>query len=353
MTNTALTVRGARKSFGAVHALRGVSLDVGRGEFVSFLGPSGCGKTTLLRIIAGFETPTAGEVLIDGKPITHLPPFRRPVGIVFQNLALFPHLSVASNVGFGLAVRREDGASAKRKIDDILALVELQGFGDRRMHQLSGGQRQRVALARALIMQPDVLLLDEPLSALDLKLRRQLQGELKRLQRRTGTTFVFVTHDQEEALAMSDRVAVFRDGQIDQVGTPEEVYRRPATRFVAEFVGETNILEVRTQHGQASIMNFGGVMVPSQVALPDSATLSLRPESVALLRADDTQGVAATVADLEFGGMTLRMVAHIPGIAQPIRAALPADRAPSGLAVGDTVRLSFDLGAAALLPGAG
>ena len=352
MTESALTVRGVSKSFGRVQALRGVSLDIGHGEFVSFLGPSGCGKTTLLRIIAGFETPNAGEVLIGGKPITHLPAFRRPVGIVFQNLALFPHLSVASNVGFGLAVRREAAAVAKRKIEDVLALVELQGFGDRRVHQLSGGQRQRVALARALIMQPDVLLLDEPLSALDLKLRRQLQGELKRLQRRTGTTFVFVTHDQEEALAMSDRVAVFRNGQIDQVGAPEAVYRNPATRFVAEFVGETNIIELQRQDGRAVLANLGGITMPAAQEVPMTGLVSLRPENVVLLPADDPSGVAAKVADLEFGGMTLRLLAEIPGCVQPIRAAMPAERAPAGLAVGAPVRLGFDLASAAILPGA-
>jgi ABC-type Fe3+/spermidine/putrescine transport system ATPase subunit len=350
MTQPALAIRNARKNFGAVQALRGVSLDVARGEFVSFLGPSGCGKTTLLRIIAGFEPPTAGEVFIDGALINHLPPYRRPVGIVFQNLALFPHLSVAGNLGFGLAVRRESPAEIRRKVAEVLALVELQGFEERRMHQLSGGQRQRVALARALIMQPDVLLLDEPLSALDLKLRRQLQGELKRLQRRTGTTFVFVTHDQEEAMAMSDRVAVFRDGLIDQVGTPEEIYRRPLTRFVAEFVGETNIIEMRAEGGVARLVNFGATAVPLPAGLPGEAVLSLRPESVMLMPPGAPGTIHARVTDLEFGGMTLRVLAEIDGAAQPVRAAMPSERAPAGLAVGAPVGLGFDLGAAATLP---
>jgi putative spermidine/putrescine transport system ATP-binding protein len=350
MTEPALTVRDVRKSFGAVQALRGVSLDVARGEFVSFLGPSGCGKTTLLRIIAGFETPTDGEIRIDGAPINHLPPYRRPVGIVFQNLALFPHLSVAGNLGFGLSVRREGAAEIRRKVEEVLALVELQGFADRRMHQLSGGQRQRVALARALIMQPGVLLLDEPLSALDLKLRRQLQGELKRLQRRTGTTFVFVTHDQEEAMAMSDRVAVFRDGLIEQVGTPEEIYRRPLTRFVAEFVGETNIIEMRAADGMARLVNLGGIAVPLPAALPGDGVLSLRPESVSLLPPDAPGSIRARVTDLEFGGMTLRVLAELPGAAQPVRAAMPSERAPPGLVPGAEVGLAFDLAAAAALP---
>jgi ABC-type Fe3+/spermidine/putrescine transport system ATPase subunit len=350
MTTPALSIADVRKSFGAVQALCGVSLQVGRGEFLSFLGPSGCGKTTLLRIIAGFETPTAGSVQLDGTPIDHLPPYRRPVGFVFQNLALFPHLSVANNVGFGLAVRRERGPGAQRKIEEALALVELQGYGERRVNQLSGGQRQRVALARALIMQPEVLLLDEPLSALDLKLRRQLQGELKQLQRRTGTTFIFVTHDQEEALAMSDRVAVFQNGLIDQIGAPEDVYRRPATRFVAEFVGETNILQLRRSGEEAVLENLGGARLPAPRNLPGAATLSLRPESLAVLPADAPSGVAAVVTEMEFGGMTLRLRARAVQGDAILRAAMPSERAPAGLAVGSAIRLGLDLAAAAILP---
>ena len=350
MTAHALDIADVRKSFGTVQALRGVSLQVGRGEFLSFLGPSGCGKTTLLRIIAGFETPSAGQVQLDGKPIDHLPPYRRPVGFVFQNLALFPHLSVANNVGFGLAIRRERGPAARRKVDEALALVELQGFGERRVNQLSGGQRQRVALARALIMQPEVLLLDEPLSALDLKLRRQLQGELKQLQRRTGTTFIFVTHDQEEALAMSDRVAVFQAGTIDQIGTPEDVYRRPATRFVAEFVGETNILQARRDGAEAVLETIGGARAPAPPLMPAAAALSLRPESVEILPAGSRSGIPATITELEFGGMTLRLRASVDGTATILRAALPSERAPAGIAVGGSVRLGLDLAAAAILP---
>ncbi len=346
-----LTISSVAKAFGRVKALRDVSLTVRAGEFVSLLGPSGCGKTTLLRIVAGFETPDAGEVRLGEERLDVLPPFRRPVGMVFQNLALFPHLTVANNVGFGLAVRREESAAARRKIGEALALVDLAGYEDRRIHQLSGGQRQRVALARALITEPDLLLLDEPLSALDLKLRRQLQGELKRLQRRTGTTFVFVTHDQEEAMAMSDRVAVFYQGAIEQMGAPQEIYRRPATRFVAEFVGETNILAAERRDGHIVLTELG-IAVAAPSGFPDAGSflLSVRPESVALLPDGASGGIAGQVVETEFSGMTMRFSATIAGRDSPIRVALPSERC-GALAIGAQVRLGFDLAASSALPG--
>jgi spermidine/putrescine transport system ATP-binding protein len=235
-------LRGVTKRFGAFEAVSDVSLGIAAGEFLTLLGPSGCGKTTLLRLIAGFEQPSAGSVWLGDTDVTGLPPYRRPVNQVFQSYALFPHLTVAGNVGFGLRMQGVGTAELKRRTEEAIGLVSLNGLESRHPHQLSGGQRQRVALARALVCRPQVLLLDEPLSALDAKLRVQMQLELKRLQRQLGLTFVFVTHDQEEALTMSDRIAIVNRGRIEQLGTPHEVYHRPATAFAATFVGETNLI---------------------------------------------------------------------------------------------------------------
>ena len=254
MNAPAVEVASVRKSYpapggGTVRALGGVSLAVARGAFFTLLGPSGCGKTTLLRLIAGFETPDAGRVLIGGRDVTAQPPSRRPVNTVFQSYALFPHLSVARNVGFGLAMQGRPRAEVAATTERMLALVRLEGMAGRKPAQLSGGQQQRVALARALAPAPEVLLLDEPLSALDLVLRREMQRELKRLQHETGITFVFVTHDQEEALTMSDRIAVMDGGEVLQEGTPREIYDAPESRFVAGFIGETNFLTGRAERG--------------------------------------------------------------------------------------------------------
>ncbi|MFI1094906.1 ABC transporter ATP-binding protein [Streptomyces sp. NPDC020917] len=241
-TGAAVRLSGLRKSYGATDALAGIDLDVRHGEFFSLLGPSGSGKTTTLRLIAGFEEPTGGSVELAGQDVTGLAPYERDVHTVFQDYALFPHMTVEQNVGYALKVRGTSRAERAGRVRDALALVRLEGHGRRRPAQLSGGQRQRVALARALIDRPAVLLLDEPLAALDLRLRGRMQAELKELQREVGITFVFVTHDQSEALSMSDRVAVFHAGRIEQVGTPAEVYERPATAFVADFVGASNLL---------------------------------------------------------------------------------------------------------------
>lgn len=338
------------KKFGAVTALNSVSLNIGSGQFMSFLGPSGCGKTTLLRVVAGFELPDRGEILLDGKSIAKLPPYERPIGMVFQNLALFPHLSVEGNLRFGLSIRGVAGRAAATKIAESLELVGLQGFEGRRMHQLSGGQRQRVALARALITEPAVLLLDEPLSALDLKLRRQLQGELKKLQIRTGTTFIFVTHDQEEAMAMSDQVAVFRSGEVEQVGSPQDIYRNPATRFVAEFVGDTNILVAEGAGGTILLQDFR-ITLPAPAHLQDNSRmlLSVRPENVTIKSAHSPGAIAANVSDLEFGGMTVRLSAQPRETSKPIRVAVAAEHI-GDVRLGQTVYLGFDLSSAARLP---
>jgi len=237
-----LEFRNVTKLFGDVRAVDEATFQVRRGEFLSLLGPSGCGKTTSLRMIAGFERPTSGEIFLDGRPVGATPPYRRNVNTVFQHYALFPHKTVLDNVAFGLRMKRRPHAQIAERVDRMLALVELPGVGRRFPHQLSGGQQQRVALARALINEPTVLLLDEPLGALDLKVRRRMQQELKRIHREVGVTFVSVTHDQEEALTMSDRIAVMNHGRIEQLDTPAGVYERPATRFVAGFIGLTNLL---------------------------------------------------------------------------------------------------------------
>ena len=275
-----VSVEGVRKTYGDVVAVDHVDLKVGDGEFFTLLGPSGSGKTTTLRIIAGFERPDEGRVTIGGTDITGEPPYSRPVNTVFQDYALFPHMTVAENVGYGLKVKGVRGRERGRQVEDVLKMVRLDGFGNRKPVQLSGGQRQRVALARSIVNRPKVLLLDEPLGALDLKLRQEMQVFLKALQRDLGMTFIYVTHDQEEALTMSDHLAVFNEGNIEQVGSPEEVYTRPATEFVAGFVGTSNILE------------RGG------------RRISVRPERIEL----NGHGEPATVADVVFVGAFRRIL---------------------------------------------
>lgn len=245
MSTTAIvSIRGLTRSFGEVKAVTGVDLDIFEGEFITLLGPSGSGKTTVLRMIAGFEKPDSGTILLGGKDVSQLPPYERDVNTVFQDYALFPHMDVISNIEYGLRVKGVEKAERRTRAMEALEQVRLQGYENRKPAQLSGGQRQRVALARALVNRPSVLLLDEPLGALDLKLREQMQIELKELQREVGITFIFVTHDQEEALTMSDRIAVFNNGKIEQLGTPREIYENPQSAFVSEFVGQTNKIEI-------------------------------------------------------------------------------------------------------------
>jgi spermidine/putrescine transport system ATP-binding protein len=287
-----------RKTFGEVTAVDSVSLDIAKGEFFSLLGPSGCGKTTTLRMIGGFELPTSGRILLRDRDISADPPERRPVNMVFQSYALFPHLTVFENVAFGLRRRKTSGPEVARRVGAALELVHLPDFGARKPDQLSGGQQQRVALARALVCEPEVLLLDEPLGALDLKLRRQLQVELKRVQLEVGITFVYVTHDQEEALALSDRIAVMNGGRVEQLGTPEDLYDEPRTRFVAEFIGTTNILSgsIEGSDGDAVTVRIAdGVRCRARVpspALPTGTPVDLvvRPESITLSPDGDAGG---------------------------------------------------------------
>ena len=242
MEEMILSLRGIRKSFGDAEVLKGISLDVKQGEFITLLGSSGCGKTTTLRIIAGLEQPDEGQVILEGKDVTREEPHKRDVNTVFQSYALFPHMDVASNVAYGLKIRKVPKEEQKKRVKEVLQLVQLEGFGKRKPSELSGGQRQRVAIARAIVNNPRVLLLDEPLGALDLQLRRQMQLELKRLQKKLGITFIYITHDQEEAINMSDRIVVMNAGSFEQVGTPDEVYHHPRTSFVAKFVGSANII---------------------------------------------------------------------------------------------------------------
>lgn len=265
--SAAISLRGVSKHFGEVTAVDDLDLDIEDGEFFSMLGPSGSGKTTVLRMVAGFEQPDAGRILLGGDDVTDEPPFARDVNTVFQDYALFPHMSVRQNVEYGLRVKKVGSAERRQRAEQALSTVRLEGYADRRPHQLSGGQRQRVALARALVNRPKVLLLDEPLGALDLKLRREMQIELKELQREVGITFVFVTHDQEEALTMSDRIAVFRDGRVEQLATPVELYEHPASPFVAGFVGTSNLLE-----GEVA-----------RTVLGTDGTFVVRPEKIALV----------------------------------------------------------------------
>lgn len=269
------------KRFGDVLAVAGVDIELPAGKLISFLGPSGCGKTTLLRMIAGLERPTEGRVFLDDEDITDRPPHLRDIGMVFQTLALFPHLTVAGNIGYGMRIRGVGRGDIRRRVDELLQLVSLEGLGERRISQLSGGQRQRVATARALALEPRLFLLDEPLSALDANLREQLQVELRLLQQKLGITTIMVTHDQREAMTMSDLVVVIRLGEVEQVGPPLDVYRRPATPFVASFIGRTNILRGQASDGLVRIagrtFDVDGAVTPGEV------TLSVRPEDAHLL----------------------------------------------------------------------
>jgi len=303
--------------FGATVAVESFSLDVERGEFVSFLGPSGCGKTTTLRMIAGFEQPTEGTICIDGEDVTGLPPNKRKLGMVFQSYALFPNMTVADNIAFGLRMARLPGRLVRQRVEEMLALIQMTGYGSRYSHQLSGGQQQRVALARALAIRPRVLLLDEPLSALDAKIRDELRSEIRRIQQELRITTIYVTHDQEEALSLSDRIAVMRAGHIEQVGSPFEIYNRPRTEFVARFVGTLSTL--RGTAGADGCVMIGGQPVrlaqpPADKSPGDAVTIALRPEAMVLKRlVPGHNHLTAQVEGVTFLGAIVRVQLSVNG----------------------------------------
>jgi spermidine/putrescine transport system ATP-binding protein len=346
---SAVVIRAVQKKYGAIVAIDGVDLSIWQGEFFSLLGPSGCGKTSLLRIIGGLEDLDSGQLLLDGRDVSGVPPYARNTNMIFQNLALFPHMNVFENVAFGL---RRKGV-ARREIDgrvaEALRLVRLEGYGNRMTDQLSGGQRQRVAMARALINQPSVLLLDEPLGALDLQLRLQMQEELRRLHRALGNTFVFVTHDQGEAMVMSDRIAVMEKGQILQVGTPKEIYESPRTRFVASFIGHTNLLEGRIIElsGQRAVVGCGGLAIPcragSGMVPGQSAAVALRYEKVGLAQ-PGIEGrqpvVGGRVVDRSYLGGAVRLKVQIAD-GLTLTADLADQEQMQSIDIGDSVSLTF------------
>lgn len=351
MTNEpAVEARHAARHYGAgasiVKALDDVSLTIHKGEFFTLLGPSGCGKTTLLRLIAGFETPTAGQILLSGKDITDIPPNRRRVNTVFQSYALFPHLSVARNIAFGLEMLGRPKAEIAARVEEMLALVRLDQMADRKPAMLSGGQQQRVALARALAPGPEVLLLDEPLSALDLKLRKEMQLELKRMQTETGITFVFVTHDQEEALTMSDRIAVMRAGKLQQVGGPRDIYNGPVNRFVADFIGETNFLTGTLADGKVRLASGETLDVAAQGQGP--VTLAIRPEQ---LRLDPAGPLEAVLTQSVYFGTDTHCHLRLKDGTEIVARLQSPPSGDVGLTIGDTLRVAPVPGAVQVLEG--
>jgi spermidine/putrescine transport system ATP-binding protein len=355
-----ISLENVHKRFGSFVAVECANFDIPRGEFFSMLGPSGCGKTTMLRMIAGFEGVTSGQIRLDGVDVSRVPPYRRNVNTVFQHYALFPHMSVFENVAFGPRTKGIDKDEARRRVVKMLEVVRLGEFSERRPDQLSGGQRQRVALARALVNFPSALLLDEPLSALDLKLRQAMQIELKRIQREVGITFIFVTHDQEEALTMSDRIAVMSEGRVEQVGTPEEIYHAPATVFVAGFIGTANLLPATVESvspGSAVVKLAGDrhVEVPrgdAPFAPGAGAMVMIRPERLRLVAeqpAAPLNALPVTLEEMIFQGPVVRFILRDVDDRE-IVAHVDEDERPSGINRGDRIWAAWEPSASRLLP---
>ena len=345
--NAVLTTEAVSKRFGAVTAVDGISLAIRENEFFALLGPSGCGKTTLLRMLAGFESLSGGRILLDGKDISPLPPNRRPLNLMFQSYALFPHMTARANIAYGLEMERLPRAEIAARVAAILAATQLESLADRKPDALSGGQKQRVALARALVKRPRVLLLDEPLGALDKKLRGAMQLELKRLQSEVGITFIVVTHDQEEALVMADRVAVLKDGRVRQCGSPHEVYERPADRFVADFIGVMNFLPGRATPDGVEVPGVGLVRgtPPAGLSAGAAAVAAVRPERLSLVAAGapaPDNRITGTVAAMAYHGLDVQLHVACDALPAPILVRLTADAAEAApLAPGTPVTLGW------------
>ena len=358
MKETLLSLKNVSKAFDDKTVLNSLDLDILDGEFITLLGPSGCGKTTLLRLMAGFEQPDTGAVSLSGHDITHAAPEHRPLNTVFQNYALFPHMSVYDNVAYGLKMEKRPRDEIRQRVDEVLAMVQLQDFARRKPHQLSGGQQQRVAIARAVVKRPQLLLLDEPLSALDYKLRRTMQVELKRLQRELGITFVFVTHDQEEALSMSDRVVVLKDGAIQQLGTPREIYERPANLFTARFVGETNLFpgyltSVEDTGITLDILGLSRTLQKPGFTLRkgEQVNVLLRPEDIRVLAPEDERGLAGRIVERNYKGSTLDSVIHLEDGTEVLASEFFDEDDPAfDYKLGEPVRVSWVDGWEWLLP---
>lgn len=340
-----LELKNVKKKFDGVGVLEGINLAIEKGEFITFLGSSGCGKTTTLRVIAGLEMPDSGRVILEGKDVTDLPPHQRDVNTVFQNYALFPHMTVAENVAYGLKIRKVPKDEIRYKVKEMLELVQLSGYEKRKPNELSGGQKQRVAIARALANNPKILLLDEPLGALDLQLRRTMQLELKRLQKKLGVTFIYITHDQEEAINMSDRIVVMNEGVFEQIGTPDEIYNRPKTSYVATFVGNANILHgtvERLVEDQVLINIYNGKGLVNlhgeKVAPGEAVTIAVRSENI-LIDENCGCGLEAVITEKSFAGGLLRMVLEMPDGKQIVASRYGID---ANVAVGQPICFRWD-----------
>ncbi len=342
MTQPLLTIRGVEKRFGAVQAIDGIDLDIQENEFFALLGASGSGKTTLLRMLAGFELPDGGQIILDGKDVSRVPPNHRPVNLMFQSYALFPHMSVAQNIAYGLEMEKLPKAQIKSRVDEILEVIQLAHLAARKPDQLSGGQRQRVALARALVKRPRLLLLDEPLGALDKKLRGEMQLELKRIQHEFGITFIIVTHDQEEALVMADRVAILQDGKLLQCGTPHEIYEQPQSRFAADFIGVMNFIPVREEGGKLRAADGSIIAAAASLEPGQAGVAAVRPERLRIGGAAGENSLIGTVTATAYHGLDLQVHLKSPASPDPVLMRLTADAAEARpLKAGDSVTIHW------------